>query len=78
MPVVPSYRNQSIDICTANQLTGFNMRATLAFNGLRSDDGRISNMRSICRCGSYVDLNLKRWSAYFEARYLLKEIRIYS
>ena len=30
MPVLPSYRNQSIDFW----LTGFNMRATLAFNGL--------------------------------------------
>ena len=30
MPMVPSYRNQS----TANQLTGFYMRATLALNGL--------------------------------------------
>ena len=42
MPVLPPYRNQSIDfhsksieICTANQLTGFYMRATLAFNGLK-------------------------------------------
>ena len=44
MPVLPSYRNQSIDlhphietsqlICCANQLTGFYMRATLALNGL--------------------------------------------
>ena len=32
MPVLPSYRNQSL-ICIANQLTGFYMRATLAFNG---------------------------------------------
>ena len=32
MPVLPSYRNQSI--CFANQLTGFYMSATLAFNGL--------------------------------------------
>ena len=30
MPVLPSYRNQSIDLL-ANQLTGFYMRATLAF-----------------------------------------------
>ena len=29
MPVLPSYRNQSID------LTGFYMRTTLALNGLR-------------------------------------------
>ena len=37
MPALPSYRNQSIDlqlICTANQLTGFFMSATLALNGL--------------------------------------------
>ena len=49
MPVLPSYRTQSIDmhsksidphietsqlICTVKQLTGFYMRATLAFNGL--------------------------------------------
>ena len=33
MPVLPSYRNQPIDLC-ANQLNGFYMRATLAFNGL--------------------------------------------
>ena len=35
-PVLPSYRNQSTSqlICTANQLTGFYMRATLALNGL--------------------------------------------
>ena len=30
MPVLPLYRNH----CSANQLTGFYMRATLAFNGL--------------------------------------------
>ena len=36
MPVLSSYRNQSVDllICTANQLTGFYMRATLAFSWL--------------------------------------------
>ena len=36
MPVLPSYRNQSIDllIFCANQLTGFYMRAKPAFNGL--------------------------------------------
>ena len=33
MSVLPSYRNQSIDLL-ANQLTGFYMRATLTFNGL--------------------------------------------
>ena len=33
MPALPSYRNQSIDL-SANQFTGFYMRATLAFNGL--------------------------------------------
>ena len=33
MPVLPSYRNQSIDL-QANQLTGFFMKATLALNGL--------------------------------------------
>ena len=31
MPVLPLHRNQSVD-CSANQLTGFYMRATLAFN----------------------------------------------
>ena len=36
MLVLPSYRYQSIDLlCFANQLTGFHMRATLVFNGLR-------------------------------------------
>ena len=36
MPVLPSYRSQSIDQikCIANQLTGFYMRATLTFNML--------------------------------------------
>ena len=33
MPVMSSYRNQSIDLL-ANQLTCFHMRATLALNGL--------------------------------------------
>ena len=33
MPVLPSYRNQSIDLL-ANQLTSLYMRATLAFKGL--------------------------------------------
>ena len=33
MSMLPSYRNQPID-CAANRLTGFYMRATLAFNGL--------------------------------------------
>ena len=33
MPVLPSYKNQSIDL-PANQLTGFYTRATQAFNGL--------------------------------------------
>ena len=35
MPVLPSYRCQSIDFC-ANHLTGFYMRATLAFNWLNT------------------------------------------
>ena len=38
MPVFPAYRKQSIDLYSisieANQLTGFYMRATLAFNGI--------------------------------------------
>ena len=37
MPVLPIYRNQLIDlhmICTANQLTGFYMRVTPAFDVL--------------------------------------------
>ena len=34
MPVLPLYRNQPI--YKADQLTGFYMRATLAFNGLKS------------------------------------------
>ena len=33
MPVLSSYRNQSID-CKANQLTGFYIWPTLALNGL--------------------------------------------
>ena len=33
MAVLPSYRNQSIDLYR-NQLTGFYMRETLALNGL--------------------------------------------
>ena len=33
MPVLPSYRNQSVDL-HSNQLTGFYMRVRLAFNGL--------------------------------------------
>ena len=33
MPVLPSYRNQSIDLL-CKSMTGFYMRATLAFNGL--------------------------------------------
>ena len=41
--MLPSYRNQSIDllietsqlICTANQLTGFYMTTTRAINGLK-------------------------------------------
>ena len=37
MLVLPSYVNQSIDLLYfANQLTGFDMRATLAFNGLNN------------------------------------------
>ena len=43
MPVLPSYRNQSI-ICTANQLTDFYMTETLAFNGLRSTFGEDPNI----------------------------------
>ena len=42
MPVLPSYRDHSK--CTANQLTGFNMRATLAFNGLKEE---IVNVKGI-------------------------------
>ena len=43
MSVLPAYRNQSIylhskSICAANQLTGFYIRATLAFNGLSNLD----------------------------------------
>ena len=33
MPKLPSYRNHQL-ICRANQLTGFYMMATLAFNDL--------------------------------------------
>ena len=33
MPKLPSYRNQLID-CSTNQLTGFYMMASLAFNKL--------------------------------------------
>ena len=36
VPVLPSYRPQSVDLCTANQLTGFCMRATLALNRLNT------------------------------------------
>ena len=32
--MLPSYRNQSIDLHTVNQLTGFYITTTLAFNGL--------------------------------------------
>ena len=45
MPVLPSYRNQSTDLlCCANQLTGFFMRATLAFNGLSK--GKVSSLEN--------------------------------
>ena len=38
MPVLPSYRNQSIDLQSKeNQLNGLHMRATLAFNGLNKN-----------------------------------------
>ena len=48
MPVLPPYRNQSI----ANQLTGFYMRATLAFNGLT-----ISKMNNLLH-SSVVEISL--------------------
>ena len=35
MPVLPSYRNQSIDSLCKSKLTGFYIRATLTFKGLR-------------------------------------------
>ena len=35
--MLPSYRNQSFDFSPANQLTGFYIRGTLAFNGLRRE-----------------------------------------
>ena len=35
MPVLPHIENSKL-ICTANQLTGVYMRATLTFNGLTS------------------------------------------
>ena len=35
MPVLPSYKNQSIDLLC--QLTSFYMRATLALNGLKKE-----------------------------------------
>ena len=34
MSLLPSYRDQQ-SICCANQLTGFYMRVTMAFNGLK-------------------------------------------
>ena len=34
MPVLPSYKNQSIDLHSKSTDTGFYMRARLAFNGL--------------------------------------------
>ena len=36
MPVLPSYRSQSIDLLC--KLTGFYMMATLAFNGLNKNE----------------------------------------
>ena len=35
MPMLPWYRNQSIEGPQADQLTGFYMETTLAFNGLK-------------------------------------------
>ena len=35
MPVLPSYRNQSIDLHSFIDLTGFYMRVTLTLNGLK-------------------------------------------
>ena len=43
MPVLPSYRNQSI-VWHSKKLTGFYMRATLAFNGLKSKS-RFDNVK---------------------------------
>ena len=34
VPVLPSYRNQSIDLLSKSIVTGFYMRATLALSGL--------------------------------------------
>ena len=34
MPVLPAYRNQSVDLLCKNQLTGFSIRSKLAYNGL--------------------------------------------
>ena len=54
MPVLPSDRNQSFDfhsksieICTANELSGFYMKATLAFNGLKYISTKKTNNKII-------------------------------
>ena len=45
MPVLPPYRNQSIDLhSTANQLTGFYMRATLALTRLRNESKKLKEI----------------------------------
>ena len=46
MPVLPLYRNQSTDLLS--KLTGFYMRATLAFNGL------ISGVKTLIQCLDFV------------------------
>ena len=49
MSVLPSYRNSQLTCC-ANQLTGFNIGATLAFNGLNLMDDALANFMRLLRC----------------------------
>ena len=55
MPVLPHIETSQL-ICTADQLTGFYMRATLAFNGLRRNEKLERH---------YTDINQQGLSALF-------------
>ena len=53
MPVLPSHIETSQLICYANQLTGFYMMATLAFNGLNT--GKLANKVSFLFSHTILD-----------------------
>ena len=58
MPALPSYRNESFDLL-ANQLTGFYMRVTPVFNGLKKISATNSTKELTFNLCIFIPFNTK-------------------